>query len=271
MKVRLPCVSGQFYENEKRLLEQQVTNCLPVKRVRRRAKALLVPHAGLMYSGNVAGEIYASLEWGETILFLGPNHTGEGRPFSVSTADSWRTPLGDVAIDRKLRKFLLHHLPEVEEDDAAHRHEHSLEVQLPFLQMLSKKTKIVPICIGLSSFGAYRKFGDHLAETLRQLGETLIVIASSDMTHYEPHQQAVEKDHYAIQAILSLNPDELIHRVQERQISMCGVAPAIAMLSYVRKEGAAQGELLRYQTSGDVSGDRSSVVGYAGIFIPPGS
>ena len=269
--VRLPCVAGQFYEDEPARLLKQVTACLPSvppKNTKRPAKAILVPHAGLMYSGGVAGEIYATLQWTSTVILLGPNHTGEGKPMSLSKAVSWRTPLGDVEIDRDLAQSLLRHAPELEEDEAAHRFEHSLEVQLPFIQLLSKKTKIVPIALGFSTPLAYKVFGTHLAEAIVASHRKVVVIASSDMTHYEPHERVKEKDRYAIEAILSVNPDELTRRVKEREISMCGYAPAMAMLSYAQERGATQGELLRYQTSGDASGDYASVVGYASILIP---
>jgi len=261
-------VSGQFYEENAERLRKQVEGCLPKEpKQKREAKALVVPHAGLMYSGKVAGEVYASISWPQTVLFLGPNHTGEGKPVSLSTAAKWRTPLGDVEVDRELVRTLLDHAPELEEDDEAHRFEHSLEVQLPFLQLLSRQTKIVPIVLGFGTPERYKAFGHHLAKAIEVSKKKVIVVASSDMTHYESHQEAMEKDLFAVQAILAVDPEELARRVKERQISMCGVAPTLAMLSYVRKRNGAQGELIRYQTSGDVTGDRSSVVGYAGILI----
>lgn len=268
MRIRLPCVAGHFYEREKRPLLEQVKECLPQSPTRRSVKAALVPHAGLMYSGKVAGEIYATLEWTRTVVFLGPNHTGEGRPISVSKAERWRTPLGDVEVDQKLVSLLRHHLPELEEDDGAHQFEHSLEVQLPFLQLLSEKTRIVPVCVGFATLETYKKLGTDLAEAASSFPEKVVVIATSDMTHYEPHAHAKEKDQYALQAVLAVDPDELARRVKERKISMCGVAPTVAMLSYARRMGATRGELLRYQTSGDASGEYASVVGYAGVLIP---
>ena len=268
MNVRHPCVSGQFYEENAERLREQVKGCLPKEpKQKREAEALVVPHAGLMYSGKVAGEVYASISWPPTVLFLGPNHTGEGKPVSLSTAAKWRTPLGDVEVDRELARILLDHAPELEEDDEAHRLEHSLEVQLPFLQFLSRQTKIVPIAVGFSAPERYKTFGHHLAKATEESQKKVMVIASSDMTHYESHHDAMEKDLYAVQAILAVDPDLLAKRVEERHISMCGVAPTLAMLSYVRRRFRAQGELIRYQTSGDVTGDRSSVVGYAGILI----
>ena len=268
MKVRLPCVSGQFYEGEGKKLTAQVSSCLPQKSTRRPAKAVMVPHAGLMYSGGVAGEVYASLEWTGTVVLLGPNHTGYGKPLSLSDAEYWSTPLGEVGVNQKLSRLLLRHIPGLERDDEAHRYEHSLEVQLPFLQSLSGKTEIVPVCLGFGSAEGYQAFGLHLAEALAAFGEEVVVIASSDMTHYEPHEQAKAKDAHAIRAILAVDPDKLTSSVREHRISMCGYAPVVSMLSYAKKRGLPKGELVRYQTSGDVSGDYASVVGYAGVSFP---
>ena len=268
MKIRLPCVAGQFYEGERRKLKEQVSSCLPKKNARRPAKGVMVPHAGLMYSGSVAGDVYAALDWTRTVILLGPNHTGRGRPLSLSKADYWRTPLGDVAVDRELGERLLHDIPELEADDEAHQSEHSLEVQLPFLQCLSDQTRIVPVCLGFSTDETYKRFGLHLADAVLAFREEPVVIATSDMTHYEPHEQAMEKDRYVIDAILAIDADELGRRVRGRRVSMCGVAPVMAMLSYAKTIGLKKGELVQYQTSGDVSGDYSSVVGYAGVFFP---
>ena len=268
MKIRLPCVAGQFYEEERRKLKEQVSSCLPKKSAKRSAKGVMVPHAGLMYSGGVAGDVYAALDWTHTVILLGPNHTGRGKPLSLSRADYWRTPLGDVAVDREWGERLLHSIPELEADDEAHEGEHSLEVQLPFLQCLSNKTRIVPVCLGSATDEMYKRFGLHLADAVLAFREEPVVIATSDMTHYEPHEQATEKDRYVIDAILSVDADELSRRVRGQQVSMCGAAPVVAMLSYAKKSGLKKGELVRYQTSGDVSGDYSSVVGYAGVFFP---
>ncbi|MFH1858367.1 MAG: AmmeMemoRadiSam system protein B [Candidatus Omnitrophota bacterium] len=268
MKVRLPCVAGQFYEKEPELLARQVTACLPEKPKRKqKAIAVQVPHAGLMYSGPVAGEVYASIEWPPTVILLGPNHTGEGSPISMTQAEYWRTPLGDVEVDDELASHLQRHAPELVVDETAHRFEHSIEVQLPFLQQLSKKTKIIPIILSWERAELYKQFGRHLAEAVSALQKEVLVIASSDMTHYESHESAKEKDDYAIQAILSLDGDELGQRLRARRISMCGYAPVMAALSYALQRGAGRGELLCYQTSGDATGDYSSVVGYAGIRI----
>ncbi len=268
MSIRHPCVAGQFYEGDPEALLKQVRAFLPKKSEPRQAKALLVPHAGLVYSGRVAGEVYASLLWPSTVIFLGTNHTGRGKPFGVSGALRWRTPLGDVRVDREGAQLLLEAIPELEEDDASHRDEHSLEVQLPFLQFFSKESRMIPITIGLEDFSAYQSFGRDLASAVSRLPAPVVVIASSDMTHYEPDDVTKEKDQIAIEAILALDADELLKRVKRHGISMCGFAPVSAMIAYVREIGALRGELVRYETSGDVSGDRSAVVGYAGVRIP---
>ncbi len=266
-KVRLPCVAGHFYEGDALRLQKQVDSCIPKGLTPQTVKACLVPHAGLMYSGKVAGEVYASVQWPEVVILLGPDHHGGGAPFSLSGMSLWRTPLGDVEVDRDLARRLLKKITGLKEDNQPHQFEHSLEVQLPFLQRVSKKTKIVPIILGLATPEQYKRFGVTLAEGVEETGKEVVLVASSDMTHYETRESAKDKDDYALQAILSIDPDELIRRVHEKGISMCGFAPAVAMLSYALKKRAVRGELLRYQTSGEVSGDYRSVVGYAGVLI----
>ena len=268
MRVRPPAVAGQFYEGSAEKLRQQVLRCLPKHPLAtQEALGTVVPHAGLMYSGAVAGSVYASLVLPATVVLLGPNHTGEGAPLSLTAADSWETPLGRSEVDQEFAQRLLKALPGLKQEEDAHQWEHSLEVQLPFLQHLGKGIRIVPVVLGFGSIQAYQEVGERVAEVIREFPRSVLVLASSDMTHYEPHEEVKAKDGYAIEAILALDEKGLVKRIRERNISMCGVAPTVAMLSCVKSLGATSGRLVKYQTSGDSSGDYSAVVGYAGIVI----
>jgi AmmeMemoRadiSam system protein B/AmmeMemoRadiSam system protein A len=225
------------------------------------------PHAGYVYSGPVTGATLSRVRFKETFIIMGPNHTGLGRPFSIMTRGAWATPLGEVPIDAELGRQILAASRYLQEDSQAHRFEHSIEVQLPFLQYLGKNFKLVPIVLAGAPEAVYKEIGRAIATAVRDLKREVVIIASSDMTHYEPQQSAKQKDDYAIEALLRLDEDELVRRIQERNITMCGYAPAVCLITAARGLGAGQAELVSYRTSGDASGDYSSVVGYAGILI----
>ncbi len=198
---------------------------------------------------------------------MGPNHTGREKPLSIMTQRTWKTPLGEVEIDSELGKQILATSSHLEEDNVAHQYEHSIEVQLPFLQYFKKDIRIVPIILAYSSGATYKEVGKELAKAIKDLNKGVVIIASSDMTHYEPQKSAQKKDNKAIEAMLDLNEDELLKRVDELKISMCGYAPVVSLISAAKELGATRAELVKYQTSGDTTGDYSSVVGYAGIII----
>jgi hypothetical protein len=221
-----------------------------------------------MYSGHVAGAVFGVLEMPELFLVLCPNHTGRGRPLAIMSDGSWQTPLGDVPIDSTLAAALKHRCPLLEEDSAAHRTEHAAEVELPFLQCIKPNLKFVPIAIGTSQFEALEQLGNAIADVIAAQQTPVLIIASSDMNHYESDAITRVKDQNAIEAILSLDANSLYDRVTRQHISMCGFGPAIAMLTATKKLGAKRAELVRYATSGDISGDRDLVVGYAGIIVP---
>ncbi|MCM8766080.1 MAG: AmmeMemoRadiSam system protein B [Candidatus Omnitrophica bacterium] len=265
--VRYPCVAGQFYPGEKSALIKLLDKLIPKSLSRERVLGVVSPHAGYIYSGEVAGEVFSRIIIPEKVVLLGPNHTGMGKTFSLMPEGKWVTPLGEVGIDAEIAEKIFKNSQYIEEDQLAHRYEHSLEVQIPFLQYLKEKFSIVPVVISESSYETYEKMGKELAEILKPWRENLLVVASSDMTHYEPHNQAERKDRLAIEAILSLREDLLFERVNRYRISMCGYAPTIIMLSLVKALGAKTAELIRYETSGKASGDYSSVVGYAGIVV----
>ncbi|MGP0565357.1 MULTISPECIES: AmmeMemoRadiSam system protein B [unclassified Nitrospina] len=265
--LRQPAVSGRFYPDQPQALIEEVKSHLSGDRNAVRALGVVAPHAGFMYSGDVAGSVYERIEIPERILLIGPNHTGRGRPVAIQSQGAWVMPMGDVQIDTELAAAIRKHLPGVEEDEAAHENEHSLETQLPFLQYLKKTFKFVPLCLKRLSLNDCVKVGHALAGAIEEMNEPVLVVASSDMTHYETHESALEKDRRAIDRILKLDAAGLHTTVHDERITMCGVNPATVMLTTVRDLGAKQAVLSRYMTSGEVSGDMESVVGYAGVIV----
>jgi hypothetical protein len=269
VKLRRPVVAGQFYPSSKLGVERQIASFVDEKTPKTDALGCMLPHAGYMYSGMVASQTVSRINIKDKIILLGPNHTGNGAPFSIMTDGIWQTPLGDIKIDSGLAKKMLQDSKYLEEDALAHAYEHSLEVELPILQYFKPQFDIVPIAFLSDDLGALKEAGREIGTTISSCGnrDSIMFVASSDMTHYESEAEAKRKDHEAIKAILALNEDELMEKIRRFKISMCGYAPVIAMLSAVKVLGAKTGELIKYQTSGDVTGDRDSVVGYAGIII----
>lgn len=269
--VRLPAVAGQFYPADSRQLQAQVEAFTrPVEsepQLKIHALGCVAPHAGYVYSGEVAGEVYRRLELPARYIILCPNHTGRGEPLAIMSQGSWRTPLGDVPVDEELASQLKARFSLLSEDEAAHRFEHALEVQLPFLQVLHPQFTFVPITVGSGHYEVLSALGVAVAATIREAGGQILVIASSDMNHYESDSVTRVKDRRAIDQILALDPRGLYDVVRQAHITMCGYGPTVAMLTAALKLGAKQAELLRYATSGDVSGDRDRVVGYAGIAV----
>ncbi|MFC1897147.1 AmmeMemoRadiSam system protein B [Chloroflexota bacterium] len=265
--IRNPVVSGQFYPESPSQLKTMIKGMVDEKTVKEEVIGLVLPHAGYIYSGPVAGAAISRIKFKDTFIIMGPNHTGRGEPLSVMTQGSWKTPFGKVEIDSELCKQILATSSHLEEDYIAHQHEHSIEVQLPFLQYFKKDIKLVPIILAYSSGATYKEIGRELAKAIKDLNREVIIIASSDMNHYEPQESAQSKDNKAIEAILDLDEDELLKRVDELNISMCGYAPAVSLISAAKELGIAGAELVKYQTSGDTTGDYTSVVGYAGIII----
>ena len=269
--VRPPAVAGRFYPGRAEALARDVDMYLApaatAPEIIEGALGCIVPHAGYMYSGGVAGAVYRRLPQRHAYIILGPNHTGRGAPLAAVSGGSWKTPLGDVPIDAPLAKAVKQSCHLVMDDAAAHASEHSLEVQLPFLQKVSAGFSFVPIAIGVGGYASLESLGRGLAQAARSSKDPLLVVASSDMNHYEPDSITRIKDRKAIDKILDLDPKGLYDVVRNEDISMCGYGPAIAMLTFARELGATHAELIQYATSGDVSGDRSQVVGYAGIVV----
>ncbi|PYX29053.1 MAG: AmmeMemoRadiSam system protein B [Acidobacteria bacterium] len=269
--IRHPAVAGRFYPREPEILRKEVASYLShaesAKQESIRALGCIAPHAGYMYSGPVAGAVFARLQIPTRVVLLCPNHTGMGRPLAVMSDGEWETPLGSVRINTALAGSLKQRFPALQEDSAAHRAEHAAEVELPFLLLRQPQLTFVPIALGTGQFEPLQQLGEALADVIAARKEDVLIVASSDMNHYESDAVTRVKDHRAIERILSLDPRGLYDVVTQQDISMCGFGPAVAMLMAATRLGAKSAELVKYATSGDVSGDRDMVVGYAGIVV----
>ncbi len=277
---RLPAVSGMFYESRTDALRAQIEwafkhpigpGSLPeISRERRKiSKAFVSPHAGYMYSGPVAAHVYSVIAregTAETYIIIGPNHTGYGEIVSVYPRGSWITPLGEIEVDNELAYYIARDSGYANLDEKAHLYEHSIEVQLPFLQYIfGSKFKIVPIVIYEQSPNISKDLADTIISSAEKLNRDIVLIASSDFTHYEPHDTATKKDSIAIEAIAKLEPEKLYTIINEYNISICGPGPIMTAIYYSKKINAERADLLKYATSGDIAGDKSSVVGYAAL------
>jgi MEMO1 family protein len=265
--IRHPAVAGRFYPKDQRKLLADIRSYVVPAAELVPALGCVVPHAGYMYSGHVAGAVYAQLDVPALCIVLCPNHTGMGTPLSIMSQGVWETPLGDVPVDSELAAALLEQYPLLSEDAAAHLAEHAIEVQLPFLQAKRKDVRFVPIAIGTRQYEVLAGLGEAIGDVVAGAGERVLVLASSDMNHYESDPVTRAKDQKAIERILALDPRGLYDVVTNENISMCGYGPAVAMLTAAKRLGARSAELIKYATSGDVSGDRQMVVGYAGITV----
>ncbi len=268
-ETRMPVFAGQFYPASAQVLKKQIQSFIGPAVPKQNAVACLLPHAGYIYSGPVAAQTVSRISVKDKVVLLGPNHTGYGKNISIMTEGSWQTPLGEVKIDSVLAKKILEGCSYLEDDNLAHESEHSLEVELPFLQYFKNDFRIVPIAFLFEETGALKEVAGAIAEAVKQQGlkDKVLLVASSDMTHYEPQPSAQNKDRLAIEAILSLDEDRLLDVIGRFNISMCGVMPTVVMITCAKALGATKAQLVKYQTSGDVTEDRSSVVGYAGIII----
>jgi len=267
--VRHPAVAGRFYPRDPKDLREEVLAYLSQAPGQRpiRAFGCIAPHAGYLYSGHVAGAVFAGLEIPRLCLVICPNHTGMGRALAIMSAGAWETPLGNVPIDGEFAEALKRRCPLLQEDSTAHRSEHAAEVELPFLQTRQPDLRFVPIALGAGQFEALSQLGEAVADVIAAHPKPVLIVASSDMNHYESDAVTRIKDHSAIEPILALDARGLYDAVTQQHISMCGFGPAVAMLTAARKLGARTAELVKYATSGDISGDLDTVVGYAGIVV----
>ncbi len=265
--VRHPAVAGRFYPGNRQTLLEDVQSYLSPSAAAAPALGCVAPHAGYMYSGPVAGAVYAKVDVPRRCIVLCPNHTGRGQSLAIMSTGAWETPLGSVQIDADLADTLKQQFPLLTEDADAHRSEHAIEVQLPFLQSRRPHFTFVPIALGTGQFEILEKLGEGVAEVVRAQEEPVLIVASSDMNHYESDRITRVKDRKAIDRMLALDPRGLFDVVTNEDISMCGFGPAVVMLTAARRLGARSAELIKYATSGDVSGDREMVVGYAGVVV----
>jgi AmmeMemoRadiSam system protein B len=264
---RSPAVAGQFYYGNAAKLTEQVGQYIDRNAKKEKVIGMVSPHAGLMYSGSVAGAVYSSIDFPETFVLIGPNHTGLGAQISLMESGEWEIPMGSFQIDEKISYKISMNTPILTKDTKAHMFEHSLEVQLPFIAYFSKKAKIVPITILFASVDECRMLGEGIAKAVKDAGYHAVIVASSDMSHYVTDTVARQKDKKAIDKILSLDPEGLYETVVKERISMCGYLPATAMLFAAKALGAQSARLIKYTTSAEVSGDYDHVVGYAGIVL----
>ena len=269
LKIRPPAVAGMFYPANKTELEDLIDFVCgePYTGEKIKAKAVLVPHAGYIYSGKTACEVYKRIEIPEHVVILGPNHTGMGAPVSVYDGDAWETPFGIVEIDKEIRDKLLQFYG-FEPDEEAHKFEHSLEVQVPFLQKFADRPfKITPIVLSLLRYEDALYVARQMAKVLKEYADNILIVISSDMSHYIPAEKAAELDRLAIECMEKLDTACLYERVFRYNISMCGIIPAVVGIEVAKELGATKGILVDYTNSGQTTGDYNSVVAYAGMIF----
>jgi len=264
---RQPAVAGQFYAGTSTQLRSDLAALIPAASGTRTVTGIIAPHAGYMYSGAIAGAVYSAIKIPTTVLILGPNHHGGGAGVSLFPDGEWLTPLGTMPINPRLNSQLLNHVPSVRPDTVAHEFEHSLEVQVPFIQYLQADATVSALCLGHADYAAVRQIGKGVAAAIRAYGDDVLIVASSDMTHYESAESARRKDGLALDKVLNLNAEGLLQVCQFERITMCGVVPAAVMLVAARELGAKHADLVAYGTSGDITGDNRHVVGYAAVAV----
>jgi len=267
---RESAISGQFYPGTKKELEDTIKGLIPKASGQRRtvnAIAVVSPHAGYLYSGAVAAEVFSSIRLTQSFVIMGPNHTGVGKPFSIQASGGWKTPLGEIKIDEELAEAILEKSAFIQRDPSAHAFEHSIEAQLPIMQYLKKDFSFVPLLLSNADLDTYKQIGNTIANAIKKVKKEVVIVASSDFTHYEAHDIAKAKDEKAIGAILKMDNKGLLDAISSFDISMCGYAPVVAAITAAKALGAKKAKLLKYQTSGEASGDYAAVVGYAGIIV----
>ena len=267
---RIPAVANMFYPGDKSRLKEDLNRFVTPAEEPKRVLAAISPHAGYMYSGRVAGAVFSQIRIPDAVVILGPNHRGMGASVALSASGTWEMPLGPVPINGVLAESILKVSTsgiKIKDDPEAHAMEHSVEVQVPFLQFLQPEVNIVPIALSHLAYDACQEIGRALVQGIQDYGKEVLLVASTDMTHYESQESAIEKDRLAIDRILGLDPGGLYETVARHRISMCGVIPTTIVLEACKALGAGKAELVQYATSGDVTGDYAQVVGYAGFIV----
>lgn len=273
--IRKPAVAGIFYKLNPDSLKKQIEWCfkhklgpgkIPEIGDKRQIKGVMAPHAGYAYSGPVAAHSYSRIVedgFPDTFVIIAPNHTGLGSSVSTMIQGEWETPLGNVEIDEQFAEKLVKNTLIIDVDESAHVQEHSLEVHLPFLQYFSKDFKIVPVSMWMHDMETSTEIGKSIKETAEALERDVVVLASSDMTHYKPQSIAKRDDAQVIEAIKIMDEKLMIKRIMDLNVTMCGYGPVTAAIIASKELGAQNAEILKYATSGDITGDMSAVVGYA--------
>jgi len=265
---RTPAVAGQFYPGNKETLLHTIKDLIPSRTTSpQKVIAAISPHAGYVYSGGVAAQTFSKIDLPTDIIILGPNHHGYGSELAIMMEGTWHMPMGPVKINSSLAREIMGKSAVFTADPLAHQPEHSLEVQVPFLQYFKQDLEIVPICASYISFAKCRQAGEALAAAINDWPHPVTMVASTDMTHYESRENAFRKDHLALKCIEKLDPAALYETVMNEKISMCGFIPTTIVMIAANLLGASQAELVRYTDSGEASGDTSQVVGYAGLLI----
>ena len=264
---RQPAVAGQFYPGSETKLRAALSQLIPEMPSTKPVRGVISPHAGYVYSGAIAGQLFSRITIPDTVLILGPNHHGTGAAAALYPDGEWLTPLGTVSINSRLNSLLLRHSPYIQSDKIAHQMEHSLEVQLPFIQYLRPDVTISALCLGHGDYAPLRDIGRGIAAAIREYGADVLIVASSDMTHYESAESARLKDEMALDRVLALDGKGLLEVCRSRGITMCGVVPATVMIEAVLTLGAGQADLIAYGNSGDVTGGDDQVVGYAAVTV----
>jgi len=266
--VRKPAVAGYFYPERAAQLRAMIDGMVDLRASKEKAIAVVSPHAGYVYSGPVAGAVFSSVLLPDLVVLLGPSHRGTRSVFAIAARGVWQTPLGDVPVHAEMAEQILRCSSLVEEEEGAHALEHSLEVQLPFIQYFKKDFAIVPVCVSYqANFEDLEELAGAIASSLKESGQEYLIVASTDMSHYVRHEVARQKDFLAIEKILALDARGLYAIVREEDISMCGYQPTAGAILAARALGASKAELVRYQTSGEATKDYDEVVGYAGLRI----
>lgn len=266
--MRQPAVADRFYPGSPQALAQVMRELMPdiAAADRRPALAVAAPHAGYIYSGNLAGKTLAGVVIPETVMLIGPNHRGQGSPVALSS-DAWMMPFGPVPCEEKLCHDLVRRSPAFRIDETAHRHEHSLEVQLPFLQKMQPQLRIVPLIVSRLSYALCKELAQTIAKAITAHDGKVLIVASTDMNHYESRQKTEKKDRMALRCIEQFKPEELYHTVQDEHITMCGVVPVVIAMLAAQTLGGGTAEMVGYTDSGYISGDTRQVVGYAGVIF----
>ncbi len=264
---RDPAVSGQFYPEETTSLLEMLSSFCPRQGGDESVLGLMVPHAGYIYSGAIAGRVYDRILIPDRVILIGPNHHGVGESGAVYATGSWMTPLGQIRIDEPLAQSLLDATPLLQSDTVAHQLEHSLEVQVPFIQYLNPRATLVPICLGQLQLSSLFKIATAIASVIQKSPEPILLIASTDMTHFESAESAALQDRMALDCVENLDAERLFKTVVQKRISMCGFMPTVVLLKTAELLGASEGKIIAYGNSGDVTDDYNNVVAYAGALI----